>query len=143
EEPTEALREVIGRMAGLKASHEVQAGEAAVTLADAIPPFVLGPVSRAAVRLDERVSQRSVTTVVTNVPGPQFPLYCLGRRMVGYHPFLGLSPGVRVTTAVVSYDGALSVGVTGDEDSVPDLSAMIEGTDAAMAGLLAAARRRR
>ena len=75
-------------------------------------------------RVMQRLPQRSVNTVTTNVPGPQFPLYCLGREMVAYYPFVPLSVGVRVGTAILSYNGQLAFGVTGDFDTAPDVDVL-------------------
>ena len=70
--------------------------------------------------------QRSVNTVTTNVPGPQLPLYCLGREMLAYYPFVPISYGVRVGTAILSYNGQLSFGVTGDLDTAPDVDVLVD-----------------
>jgi len=104
---------------------------------------VVGPISRLAIRLEHRRAQRSITTITTNVPGPPFPLYCLGREMIEQLPYLGLTDGVRVTTAIVSYNGHITVGVTGDEDSVPDVGVATAAIDDALAELVRLARRRK
>ncbi|MGZ7003897.1 MAG: WS/DGAT domain-containing protein, partial [Acidimicrobiales bacterium] len=62
--------------------------------------------------------------VTTNVPGPQFPLYCLGREMLEYRPFVPIAHGVRVGTAILSYNGTLFYGVTGDFDTAPDVDVL-------------------
>ena len=49
------------------------------------------------------------------MPGPQVPLYCLGREMLEYRPFVPISHGMRVGTAILSYNGRLFFGVTGDQ----------------------------
>jgi diacylglycerol O-acyltransferase len=127
----------------LKASSMASTGDALVTLADLAPPMVVGPLSRFATRLEHRVAQRSITTVTTNVPGPMFPLYCLGREMLEQLPYLGLADGARVTTAILSYNGRVSVGVTGDEDSVPDVEVATRAIEDALAELVTLARRRK
>ena len=67
-----------------------ESGEWVTSAGDLAPPMVVGTVSRLAIRVMRQLPQRSVTTVTTNVPGPQFPLYCLGRRMVAHLPFVVL-----------------------------------------------------
>ena len=67
--------------------------------------------------------QRAINTVTTNVPGPQYPLYAVGRQMVAYLPFVPLGQGIRIGVAIMSYNGGVSFGVTGDYDTVPDLTA--------------------
>jgi hypothetical protein len=65
--------------------------------------------------------------VVTNVPGPGFPLYVLGRKLVGLYPFVPLALGVRAGVAVFSYEGRLTFGLTGDFDGMPDLDVLAAG----------------
>ena len=55
------------------------------------------------------------------MPGPQYPLYAAGRQMVAYLPFVPLAQGVRIGVAIMSYNGGVSFGATGDYDTVPDL----------------------
>ncbi|MFN8052632.1 MAG: wax ester/triacylglycerol synthase family O-acyltransferase [Acidimicrobiales bacterium] len=142
-DPVERLDLVRAEMDRLKRSHMTEAAEALTQLGDLAPPMLIGPISRMALRAEHAAAQRSVTTVVTNVPGPQFPLYCLGREMVEYRPFLGISYGVRVTTAILSYNGRVSIGVTGDADSVPDVQVLADAAAAAVAELVKRAKRRR
>ncbi len=108
-------------MTELKASHMDRAGVAVTSMSNLAPPMVVGPVSRMAVRAMHQLPQRSVNTVTTNVPGPQFPLYCLGREMLEYRPYVPVSHGVRVGTAILSYNGRLAFGITGDYATAPDV----------------------
>lgn len=123
-DPLARVKVVHTEMQALKASHMSEAGELVVRLGDLAPPMVVGPFMRAASRLLAQVPQRSVNTVTTNVPGPQLPLYCLGREMTAYYPYVPVSHGVRVGTAILSYNGQLAFGVTGDYDSAPDVDVM-------------------
>jgi hypothetical protein len=69
--------------------------------------------------------------IVTNVPGPQFPLYLLGARMLELYPQLPLFANQGLGVAVMSYDGKLGVGLVGDWDVVPDLARFEEAVGAA------------
>jgi diacylglycerol O-acyltransferase len=120
-DPVERLRVVHEEMSELKVSHMAEAGEAVVTVGNLAPPMVVGPVTRMVTRAIHRLPQRSINTVTTNVPGPQFPLYCLGHEMLENRPFVPISHGVRVSTAILSYNGYLSFGVTGDYETAPDV----------------------
>ena len=140
-DPLERVRRVCADMAELKESHMADAGEAMATLGSLAPPMVVGTVSRLATRLMHRLPQRSVNTVTTNVPGPQFPLYCLGREMLEYRPFVPISHGVRVGTAILSYNGQLSFGVTGDRETAPDVDVLADAIAAGVDELGAAAAR--
>jgi len=73
-----------------------------------------------------RLPQRSINTVTTNVPGPQMPLYCLGREMLEYVPYVPIYQGVRIGTAILSYNGRLAFGVTGDFDTAPDVTILAD-----------------
>lgn len=123
-DPVERLEAVREQMVKLKASHISDAGEMITTIGNLAPPMVVGPVSRMAIRLMHRFGQRSLNTVTTNVPGPQFPLFCLGREMLEYRPFVPISHGVRVGTAILSYNGKLFFGFTGDFDTMPDVGVL-------------------
>jgi diacylglycerol O-acyltransferase len=121
-DPVERLRLVHAQMDELKASHMDTAGVTVVTLGDLAPPMVVGQLSRLAMRAMRQLPQRSINTVTTNVPGPQFPLYCLGREMLEYRPYVPISQGLRVGTAILSYNGRLFFGVTGDYATTPDVA---------------------
>ncbi len=66
-------------------------------------------------------------TLVTNVPGPQFPLYLLGHRVQTLHPIIPIDGHLRIIVGVLSYDGALHVGVTGDGVFASDVHVLAEG----------------
>ena len=68
-----------------------------------------------------------MNTVVTNVPGPQTPLYAAGRRMLEVYPYAPIALQVRISVAVFSYDGKVTFGITGDYDSSPDIDVLAEG----------------
>jgi len=90
-----------------------------------------------------RSPQRNVNTVTTNVPGPQFPLYALGREMVEYLPFVPLAQGVRIGVAILSYNGQVRFGVTGDYDTVPEVAWFCSRIEACIGELTERAQPRR
>ncbi|HEY6562501.1 MAG TPA: wax ester/triacylglycerol synthase family O-acyltransferase [Polyangiaceae bacterium] len=122
-------------MDALKASHMAEAGELLTELWDLAPPMLLGSMSRLVTRLMHRVPQRTVHTIATNIPGPQFPLYCLGRQMLASYPYVPITQGIRVATAILSYNGQLSFGVTGDLDSAPDVDVLAQAVVSEIAEL--------
>ena len=69
------------------------------------------------------------------MPGPQYPLYALGREMVEYLPFVPLSQGVRLGVAILSYNGQVRFGVTGDYDTVPEVDWFCRRIEAGIAEL--------
>ncbi|HSD80243.1 MAG TPA: WS/DGAT domain-containing protein, partial [Solirubrobacteraceae bacterium] len=119
-------------------THEAVAGEVLTSLAGFAPEALLALAARVATR----TPQRNVNTVTTNVPGPQIPLYVVGRRMLESFPYVPLGGHVRVGIAIYSYDGGLGFGVTGDYDTAPDIHVLCAGIEHGMEALLAAARAR-
>jgi WS/DGAT/MGAT family acyltransferase len=126
-DPKERFDAVREEMAELKASHMAEAGEWVTSVGDLMPPMIVGTASRLAMRALKNRAQRAVTTVTTNVPGPQFPLYCLGREMLEYRPYVPIAHGASVTTAILSYNGHLDFGITGDYDRAPDIEVLARG----------------
>lgn len=126
-DPKERFEAVRAEMVDRKASHMAEAGEWVTSVGDLVPPMLVGTASRLGVKALQRLPQRSVNTVTTNVPGPQLPLYCLGREMVEYRPFVPIAHGAAVATAILSYNGHLEFGITGDEDTAPDIDVLAAG----------------
>ncbi len=134
-DPVERLESIRTQMEGLKESKQAVAGETLTSLSGFAPPMLLALGARVASRLP----QRSLNTGTTNVPGPQFPLYLAGRRMLESFPYIPLFASVRVAVAIFSYDGALSFGVSGDYDTAPDIHVLCAGIEHGLAELVALA----
>jgi len=135
EDPLARLHAVSAQMAGLKDSRQAVAGEALTSLSGFAPPMLLSLGTRVTARL----GQRNVNTVTTNVPGPQLPLYLVGRRMLKAFPYVPLASQVRIGVAIFSYNGQVNFGVTGEYDTAPDIEVLCHGIENGMAELLAAA----
>ena len=76
-----------------------------------------------------------INTVTTNVQGPPQALYAVGRKLIEYLPFVPLSQGVRLGFAILSYNGNLAFGVTGDFDTVPEVEWFCRRIEAGIAEL--------
>jgi diacylglycerol O-acyltransferase len=126
-DPVERLRQVREQVGQLKGSRMAEAGAVLTEIGDLAPPVAIGTVSRLATWAMRRLPQRSINTVTTNVAGPQSPLYCLGREMVEYRPFVPIFHGVRVGTAILSYNGRVYFGVTGDYSTTPGVEVVADG----------------
>ncbi len=87
-------------------------------------------------RVAAAAPQRSFHLVVTNVPGPQFPLYAAGARMLESYPVQPLLPGHGLAIGVTSYDGGVYYGLTADRDSMPDLEVVGQCLTEALAELV-------
>lgn len=84
-------------------------------------------------RLVFRLPQRSLVTVTTNVPGPQHPVYALGRRAVEILPYVPIATTLRFGIAIFSYAGRVTIGITGDRDSTPDIDYLAKAIEASVA----------
>ncbi len=132
-EPEERLAEVRKIMAELKESKQALGGRVLTAVAEWTVPNVLVQSVRMTVRA------RPYTLVVTNVPGPQIPLYLLGSRMRSSYPVAPLTPGQALNVALFSYDGGLYWGLNADWDALPDLPLLAEQIRFAFGELQAAA----
>ena len=131
-DPVSRLHAISAQMADLKESNQALAAEALTSLSGFAPPVLLA----LGTRLASRAGQRNVNTVTTNVPGPQTPLYVVGRRMLKAYPYVPLAGQVRIGVAIFSYDGQVNFGITGDYDSAPDIDALGRGIEDGMAEML-------
>jgi diacylglycerol O-acyltransferase / wax synthase len=131
-DPVERLQAVSAQLANLKESRQAVAGEVLTSLSGFAPPALLALGARIATK----TAQRNVNTVTTNVPGPQIPLYVLGRRMRAAYPYVPLAGQVRVGVAIFSYDGQVTFGITGDYDHAPDIDVLARGIEEEMETLV-------
>jgi len=111
---------VHGAMAGLKESGQAVGAELITQMTGFAPPTLLTQ----AARLQSR--QRMFNLTVTNVPGPQFPLFLLGRRLLRLYPQVPLARNTALGIAIMSYDGTINFGLLADYDALPDLDALAE-----------------
>jgi diacylglycerol O-acyltransferase len=84
----------------------------------------------------EQAAQRGFNLVVTNVPGPQFPLYACDSRMIESYPVQPLLPGHALAIGVTSYDGGVHYGLTADRDAIPDVDVVGQCLTEALAELV-------
>lgn len=131
--PLERLRKVREAMKGLKENGHAVGAHALSRLGDFAPPTLVAQAARL------QAVTRMFNLVVTNVPGPQFPLYLLGKRMLWCFPLVPLAAMQSVGIALLSYDGRIGVGIIGDADSARDLPALGGAIAAALDELKAVA----
>jgi diacylglycerol O-acyltransferase len=129
EDPIEQLEAIQATTKELKASEAALALDTIMEVAEWIP----GPVlSRA---LGSIGGSAPVNMIVTNVPGPQFPLYLAGAKLLAMYPIVPLVPGGGLGVALFSYEGKLCWGFNGDFELVPDLRAFVEDVQVAFEAL--------
>jgi diacylglycerol O-acyltransferase len=133
ENPAECLGKIAAAMADLKESGQAVGAQVLTNLAGFAPPTILSQAARLQAR------QPFFNLVVTNVPGPQFPLYLLGRRLEVLYPVVPLAQRQALGIAVMSYDGHLGFGLLGDYDALPELEAIAEDIRWAISSLSRAA----
>jgi len=134
-DPLERLAAIRAEMSELKAVREASAAEALITLGR-FTPF---PIAALAVRLAYRLPHREIVTVTTNVPGPQQPLYGVGRKLVEIIPYVPIATSLRTGVSIFSYCGELTFGVTGDYATTPDIDVLARGIEDGIAELASAA----
>jgi WS/DGAT/MGAT family acyltransferase len=132
DDPIARLHMISKQMDGLKDSKQALAGEALTSMSGFAPPMLLAM----GMRLATRAAQRNVNTVTTNVPGPQFPLYAAGRKMIRAFPYVPLGGQIRIGIAIFSYNGEVNFGITGDYDTTEDLDVLSAGIEDGMAQML-------
>ena len=130
QDPLERYRIVSESMSGLKESKQAVGAEALTRLQDFAPPTILAQASRL------NFSTRAYNVLVTNVPGPQFPLYLIGREMQELVPVPFLAPERALAVAMMSYNGNVDIGMMGDYDAMADLDEFGEDVRESVAELL-------
>jgi len=134
-DPAARLDRIHAETSRLKASEQARAASLVIEATGWTPPTVNRVLADAISR------PLSWNLTVSNVPGPQVPFYVLGRRIEAIYPFVPLSPQHHaLSVGVLSYDGGVFFGLTGDRDLFTDIDALAAELEAALAEQGAAAR---
>lgn len=133
EDPAARLRAVSAGMGDLKESKQAVGASLLTDLADFAPTTILGQAGRMQSR------QRFFNMVVTNVPGPQFSLYLMGRKLKAVFPMVPLAKRQGVCFGIMSYDGQVNFGLIGDYEAMADLDSLARDLSESIADLAALA----
>jgi len=133
-DPIQRLRFVSNAMDGLKESKQALGAEVIAGVQNFAPPTILAQASRL------NFSTRLFNLLVTNVPGPQFPLYVLGREMLEAYPVAFLPENHGLAIAIMSYNGQMNFGLLGDFDALPDIDSIGKDIASELATLVTLAR---
>jgi diacylglycerol O-acyltransferase / wax synthase len=114
-DPVERLRICQDAMREVRASHAAVGAGFLIGLGEFAPPTIHAMAARLA------VNSRLYNLLVTNVPGPQVPIYCLGARLLGAFPFTPLAANHSYAVGVTSMDGSMNFGFTVGYDAFPDI----------------------
>jgi diacylglycerol O-acyltransferase / wax synthase len=129
QEPVARLDIVRKELRGLKEGGQAVGARVLTELAGFAPSTILDQAARLSAR------QRLFNLVVTNVPGPQFPLYLVGRELIDPSPMVPLARNQGLGVAIMSYNGRINFGLSGDYDAMPDLDALADDCRMALADL--------
>jgi hypothetical protein len=119
-DPVERLHTISQAMNGIKESGQAVGAEVLTRLSGFAPPTIMAQAARLQAR------QRVFNLVVTNVPGPQMPLYMLGRELQAIIPMVPLAENTALGIAIMSYNGQLNFGLTADYDAIADVETLAE-----------------
>jgi WS/DGAT/MGAT family acyltransferase len=135
-EPSPLLRfsQVSYAMKGHKESGQSVGADALVALSGFAPPTL----HAMGARLASGLTRRLFNLVVTNVPGPQVPLYAAGARMLEIFPIVPLATGQAVTIGLTSYAGGVYYGLNADRDAMPDVDVLANLIEESLAELVTA-----
>ena len=134
--PVMRLHQVSFAMRGHAESGQSVGADALVQLSGFAPPTLhsLGA------RVSSGLGRRLFNLVVTNVPGPQFPLFAAGARLQQVYPVVPLSKGQALAAGVTSYDGGVFYGLNADRDALPDVDVLAGCLQESLAELLGTVR---
>ena len=132
-DPAERLAAISQAMLGIKDSGQAVGAQVLTGLSGFAPPTIMAQAARLQAR------QRMFNLVVTNVPGPQIPLYVLGRELQAIYPMVPLADNTALGIAIMSYNGSLYFGLNADYDALSDVETLADELRSAIEELLAAA----
>ena len=135
EDPVARLQAVRQAMGELKESKQAVGAEVLTGVQNFAPPTILAQASRL------NFSTRFFNVIVTNVPGPQFPLYVRGRELDDVFPVAFLPENHALAIAIMSYNGKINFGLLGDYDALPDIGRIADGIEASLSELVSLAGR--
>jgi WS/DGAT/MGAT family acyltransferase len=136
EDPAERLMATHEALKVMKERHRALPAELLQDANHFIPPAVFSRAAQLTFRLSTSQAGRPTwNLVISNVPGPQFDLYCAGARLVANYPVSVITDGMGLNITVMSYKGHLDFGLVADRDQMPDLWSMMEWLGEELAAL--------
>jgi len=130
EDPLPRLRAQHEALRAMKERHRALPAELLQDANHFIPPAVFSRAARATFALASSSPGRPTwNLVISNVPGPQFPLYCAGARLVANYPVSVVTDGMGLNITVMSYCGSMDFGLVADRDQMPDLERLMGWID--------------
>jgi hypothetical protein len=131
--PRKRLQLITAETKDLKESNQAVGAEFLMNIGTWAPPTLHALAARLAVR------SRLINLVVSNVPGPQIPLYIAGAKVLASYPTMPLAETMGLSIAVTSLAGTMAFGITADWDSLPDIDLLAAAMEESLQELQKAA----
>ncbi len=131
--PRRRLAAITEKTRYLKESNQAVGAEFLMNIGSWAPPTIHAMAARLASR------SRFINLVVSNVPGPQVPMYIAGARLLAQYPIMPVAENMGLSIAVTSLAGTMAFGITADWDTLPDIEVLARGMDESMLELRKAA----
>ncbi|MEA2494299.1 MAG: diacylglycerol O-acyltransferase / wax synthase [Thermoleophilaceae bacterium] len=125
-DPVERLQTTHESLSDMKERHKALPAELLQDANHFIPPAVFHRAARLTFRLSTGVGRPAWNLVVSNVPGPQFPLYMAGAKVVANYPVSVITDGMGLNITVMSYNGRMDYGIVADRDQMPDVDRLMD-----------------
>ena len=126
-DPVERLQMTHEALGSMKQRHRAMPADLLRDANHFIPPAVFARAARATFTLASSSRGRpNWNLVISNVPGPQFPLYCAGAELVANYPVSVITDGMGLNITVMSYRGHMDFGIVADRDQMPDAWRLID-----------------
>jgi len=136
-EPIRRLQRTHDALDGMKERHRALPANLLQDANHFIPPAVFSRAARVTFRLaTSRPGRPTWNLVISNVPGPQFPLYCAGARLVANYPVSVITDGLGLNITVMSYCGSLDFGIIADREQMPDVGRLLGWLGESLAELM-------
>lgn len=129
------LRQITDRTRYLKESNAAVGAEFLINIGTWAPPTIHAMAARAASRA------RLVNVVVSNVPGPQIPMFVAGAKLLAQYPIMPIAEHMGLSIAVTSLAGTMAFGITADWDTLPDIAVLAQAMEESLTSLRKAAGR--
>ena len=126
DDPVERLELTHESMKDMKERHRALPAELLQDVNHFVPPAVFARAAQVTFRLATSVGRPTWNLVISNVPGPQFPLYLAGARLMANYPVSVITDGMGLNITVMSYDGHMDFGIVADRDQMPDVWCLID-----------------
>lgn len=126
EDPVERLRQTHDAMSHMKDRYKALPADLLQDANNFIPPAVFSRAAQLTFRLSTGLTSPAWNLVISNVPGPQTPLYCAGARLTANYPVSVITDGMGLNITVMSYNGHMDYGIVADRDQMPDAHRLMD-----------------